>query len=629
MKILALLSVLLLLMGGALLTAQRYVWDAALLLVMGLIGASLSLVRVFFPARQHRRRRLISSLTWRDWGRLAALSLSTAVGFVARGRPLGANYTALFLLWTLAVLGFCATFVSSFAAIRRRLTLSKRTWLALGGLLLTALLLRVTALGRIPANLGGDEGTQARLGLQLLKGPLGNPFATGWYSVPNLSFLLYGATMRIAGATATGARLLSALVGTLTVLTTWGLGRALGGRRVGWIAAVVVAVSAYHVHFSRLASNQIFDPLIATAVFWALAPVVRGQRAKMTRWRWGMAGLVSGFGWYLYFGARWVTVMVALIVLWRTLVAPRFLQRHRRGLALFFAGWLVVTLPLLFWYLTHPADLTARYNAVSIFASGWLEREVQITGKSAVTLLLQQGWKAVTAFHLTPDPTFWYRPERPLLDPMLGALMLVGMIAAVLRWRWPSRGLTLLWFGSTLIMAWVVTENPPSSQRGVLLIPAVALLCAWGSEALFDLWSPRRQWVRVGVLGLLAVAVILNVGFYFVVYTPRRIYGNPTAEVATEIARYIHSHPHPGEVYFFGRPHLYWDFGTLAFLLRDQPGQDVPPEQIPEGVTRPARFVFVFDRTATLDDVRQRYPGGEVTTLEADDDRLLAVIYDW
>jgi 4-amino-4-deoxy-L-arabinose transferase-like glycosyltransferase len=627
----ALVSLLLIFLGSALLSLQRYLWDAGLLLVLGLVGMVFSLGRAFFMPSGSQKKRAISfdSVSSRAWIRLGSVLLAAFVGIAARGRGLHADFTGLLLLWLLAMVGFCATFVPSFATVRRKLALSRRTWLALGGLLLAALLLRVGALGRIPANLGGDEGTQALLGLQLLEGGLGNPFATGWYSVPNLSFLLYGFTMRVAGATIAGARFLSALAGALTVLTTWGLGRALGGRRVGWVAAIVVAVSAYHVHFSRLASNQIFDPLIATAVFWALAPVVRGQREGAAVWRWAVAGMVSGFGWYLYFGARWVTVMVALVVLWRALVEPRFLQRHLRGLALFAAGWLVVALPLLFWYLAHPADLTARYNAVSIFASGWLEREVELTGKSALTLLLQQLWKAVSAFHLTPDPTFWYRPERPLLDPVLGALMLVGMIAAVLRWRWPSRGLTLLWFWSTLIMAWGVTENPPSSQRGVLLIPVVALLCAWGSEALVDLWSQHQRWVRGGVVALLALAVVLNVGFYFAIYTPRRIYGNPTAEVATEVARFIQSNPHLGEVYFFGPPHLYWDFGTLAFLLRDQPGRDVPPGEIPEGVTRPARFVLVFDRTAALDEVQQRYPAGEVSLIQGQNRQLLALVYDW
>ncbi len=636
MKPPVLLSVLVVLIANALLGFQRYVWDMALLLLLGLMGLTISLSRAFYSQRRHRRQRflmeILGTTPWRRWVRVGTLVLSAVVGFVARGRSLKADFTFLLVLWIGAALGFCATLVPPLSIVRQRWALPKKTWLALGSLLLVALLLRGVALGQIPANLGGDEGTQALLGLQLVERPLGNPFATGWYSVPNLSVLLYGTVMQVTGATMAGARVLSVLVGSVTVLTTWGLARALDRRRAGWVAAIVVALSSYHIHFSRLASNQIFDPLIATATFWLLAPIVCGERERTSMaWRWGWAGVVTGFGWYLYFGARWVTVMVALVIFWRAWIESRFLYRHRRGLALFAAGWLVVALPLLFWYLAHPTDLTARYNAVSIFASGWLRREVELTGNSSFALLLQQFWKAVTAFHLTPDPTFWFHPERPLLDFVLGTLMLVGMIAAFLRLRWPSRGLTLLWFWSTLIMAWGMTENPPSSQRGLLLVPAVALLCAWGIEAFFDLWPKYRRWVESGAMVLLALAMILNVGFYFGIYTPKRIYGNPTAEVATEVAHlhFIQDHPYSGKVYFFGPPYLYWSFGTLAFLLRDQPGEDVPPGEIPEDVTRPARFVFVFDRSDALDQVRARYPGGEVSTIEGRDGRLLAVIYDW
>ena len=36
----------------------------------------------------------------------------------------------------------------------------------------------------------------------------------------------------------------------------------------------------------------------------------------------------------------------------------------------------------------HPDEYDGRFNAVGIFQSGWLEREVQITGRSKSDLLL-------------------------------------------------------------------------------------------------------------------------------------------------------------------------------------------------------------------------------------------------
>jgi len=675
------LAFLLLLIATYLLASQRYVWDAFLLLGLAALGLLWRLARAIAPERsQWLQPAQLVPRTAVGLGRLLALVVAAIVALAARREVIPRDFTALFLWWLFAVIGFAATLLIPLLREKRAVDFPTLERYGLAALLLVAFLVRAVALEHIPANLGGDEGTQLVESLRLVARPLNNPFATGWYSVPTMSFLAYGAAMRVFGATVAGGRMLSALAGTFTVLATFLLARALGGRRVGWLAALLLTVSHYHIHFSRLASNQIFDPLIGTLALWlvwlALQPRRRSlennhrdteDTEKMPQIFWGLAGLVAGVGWYGYFGARWVTMLLGLIVVWRMLVEPRFLSRHWRGLALFVGGWLVVTLPLLGWYTVHPSALTERYNAVSIFASGWMTLAATLTGKSDAALLLEQLWKSATAFHLTYDPTFWYYPLQPLADFITGAFMIVGILAALVRVRWPSRALTLLWYASTLVMAWVLTENPPSSQRGLLLIPAVALLAAWGVEALWQLvervpvrtqspastQSPERAQsgrisffdvARVFLAALLLTAVLFNLGFYFHVYTPRRIYGNPTAEVATTFARFVQAYPHPAcvatpaacdsiegrpVIYFFGPPSLYWDFGGLAFLLRDQPGMNVLPGEMPEGVSRPARFVFVVGRLAELHAVQAAYPGGVTVEVTAPDGRVLAVVYDW
>ena len=635
MALLTSLALGLLLIATYLLALDRYVWDAALLLFLSVLGLLIAMRRVL---THHRAGvggvRHWTPLSWRVWGQFGVLALSLLVGLMTRNRPAAADYTFSLILWLLAVGGFAATLL--LPPLRRlsladvRAALPRWEWIALGGLLVVSAALRLLGLGRIPANLGGDEGTQLLAGLRLIQPPLGNPFATGWYSVPMMSFFAYGLAMRVFGVGIAGGRALSALIGTLTVLTSWLLGRSLGGRRVGWWVALTVAFASYHIHYSRLASNQIIDPFIGALAIWLLWQGM--HRPRLDPWRlpaWGLSGMALGAGWYAYFGARWMTVFVAMILAWRAATSPRFLTRHRRDMICLFAGWLVVVLPLLAWYSTHPSTLTERYNAVSIFASGWLRREIEITGKSALQLLLQQFGKSLSAFHLTPDPTFWYYPQMPLLDFVSGTLMVVGMLAALLRWRWPSRTLTLLWFWSTLLMAWTLTENPPSSQRGLLLAPAVGLFVAWGVEALIEMFRPWRQYLWAAGAAMLALIIILNTGFYFGIYTPRRTYGNPTAEIATSYARFAMARPPEGLTYFCGPPQIYWNFGALAFLLRDQPGVDVMPEEVPVDVTTPARFVFVAERADELPRVQSRYPGGEIYRITAPDERLLALVYDW
>jgi len=669
----------LLLIATYLLASHRYVWDAFLLLGLATLGLVWQLARAVAPERSPwiKPAQLLPR-TFSGWWRVVALVIAATVALAARRTVIPHDFSTLFLWWLFAVMGFAATLLLPLLRKKHLIDFPAVERYALATLLLVAFLVRVVALDRIPANLGGDEGTQLVDSLRLVARPLNNPFATGWYSVPTMSFLAYGAAMRVFGATVAGGRMLSVVAGTLTVLTTFLLARALGGRRVGWLAALFLTFSHYHIHFSRLASNQIFDPLIGTLALWLVWLALQSGRcsSKNGKWQmangvcsagetpvlhrdhaclWGFTGLVAGLGWYGYFGARWVTMLLGLIVVWRMLVEPRFLARHWRGLRLFAGGWLIVVLPLLGWYTVHPSALTERYNAVSIFASGWMTQAAAITGKSDAALLLEQLWKSATAFHFTFDPTFWYYPQQPLADFITGALMIVGIVAALVRVRWPSRALTLLWYASTLVMAWGLTENPPSSQRGLLLIPAVALLAAWGMEALWQLAErvtvraepsriPSSDAARVFLGALLLTAVLFNLSFYFRVYTPRRIYGNPTAEVATTFARVIQAYPHPAcaaapaacdgiegqpVIYFFGPPALYWDFGTLAFMLRDRPGVNVFPGEMPEAVNRPARFVFVVERLAELQAVQAAYPGGTKVEVTAPGGRVLAVVYDW
>ncbi len=635
MAFLTALALGLLLIATYLLALQRYVWDAALLFSLSVTGLLIAMRRALTHHRVGMGRvRRCMPLSWHAWGRIGALALSLAVGLMTRDQPAATDFTFPLILWLLAVGAFAATLLLpplrqlSFADVRA--ALPRWEWIALGGLLLTSGAVRIIGLGRIPANFGGDEGTQLLAGLRLIQPPLGNPFATGWFSVPTMSFFAYGLAMRVFGVGIAGGRALSALIGVLTVLASWLLGRSLGGRRVGWWVALTVAFASYHIHYSRLASNQIIDPFIGALAMWFLWQGMHRSRSDF--WRlpaWGLAGMVLGAGWYAYFGARWMTVLAAIILAWRAVISPRFLTRHRRDLVCLFLGWLVVVLPLLSWYAAHPSTLTERYNAVSIFASGWLRREIEITGKSALHLLLQQFWKSISAFHLTPDPTFWYYPQMPLLDFVSGTLMVVGMLAALLRWRWPSRTLTLLWFFSTLVMAWTLTENPPSSQRGLLLVPATALFVAWGIEALIEIFHLWRQYLWAAGAVMLALIIILNTGFYFGIYTPRRTYGNPTAEIATAYARFAMANPPEGMTYFFGPPQLYWDFGALAFLLRDQPGIDVMPGEMPAELATPARFVLVVERAAELSRIQSRYPAGDMYRVTAPDRRILALVYDW
>jgi hypothetical protein len=584
---------------------------------------------------------------WRVLALVGGVGLSLMAGILARGLPQQASFAGVFLVWLLGVFWLLMAFVpagsiskQALLNLRRRLYRRRLELVGLVLLLLVALLVRGIDLEYIPANFGGDEGTQGVAALELVEPPMGNPFSTGWYSVPTMSFLAYGLTMQVFGATIAGARTLSVLVGTLTVLTTFLLARQLWGRKVAWIAATVLTFNHYHIHFSRLASNQIGDGFVVTLALWLFVRGIHSRRSL----HFALAGVVVGLGWYGYFGARLVGILLAAYVVWLFVTGRRFQSQvtfryYGRLLLIFLVAALVAAAPLLLHYVAHSDTMAARASQITILSPGWLVHEQEYSGQSGTRILLRQFLRSVTAFHYTLDPTFWYRSSIPLLDFLSGALLLLGMVWAVARRRESGFSLVLIWFWLALITGWVLTENPPSSQRMVIIAPALALLVALGMTWLVNVG--RRvfgeggllRWREIVALVLVLIS-ILNLYYYFVVYTPTRIYGNPTAEVATQLGRYLQQQDDDYIVYFYGPTVMYFDIGNLSFLARGVKGVDVyPPDadraSVEFDISGGARFVFLPQRLGELETVREQFPGGERTDVHsAADARLLYVMYE-
>jgi hypothetical protein len=195
--------------------------------------------------------------------------------------------------------------------------------------------------------------------------------------------------------------------------------------------------------------------------------------------------------------------------------------------------------------------------------------------------------------------------------------------------------LLLLWFWLAVIFGWVVTENPPSSQRLPIVAPAVAILVALGANWLVEfarrlLGGRPAQWAR-GLAAVMGLIAILNLSFYFFDYVPARVYGNPTAEISAVLCNELEARDDVPPVYFVGAPYLYWDFGAIAFRLRDVVGYTFDPAQseVEPQSDEGALFVVLELRLDDLASIRARYPGGTLRQVYSEvDDRLLFLVYE-
>jgi 4-amino-4-deoxy-L-arabinose transferase-like glycosyltransferase len=619
---------------------REFYRDGILFYAVALLLFGVGVYHMRRPRRSRRpslpRPRSLRSFI-RPLAALGGVLFSFLAGWFAVRRPPEEDFTGLLWMWLLGLAWFLLAFVPPLpprwpSRVADWVGRHRGELLRVVALLIVALLVRGVALDEIPRNLGGDEGTWGLHGLAMVEGEgIGNPFATRWFDFPSMSFLVWGLSMRVFGETVTGLRAVSAIIGVVTVLTTYLLARDAWGRWVGIAAAFLLTFGHYHMHYSRLAVNNIADGLFLTLCFWLLLRGLRSER----RVYFALAGGVMGLAWYAYMGARLMPIILAVYLGVRVVFERGFLQRHWRNLVLMAMAAVVAALPLLLYYLRYPSTFASRYQQVSIFASGWLAQAQAITGRSVASLLLEQVWKSISAFHYTVDPTFWYRPGTPLLDFVSGVLILFGMGWAIVRGRWRVEGLLLTWFWLAVLFGWILNENPPSSQRLVIVGPALAALVALGAHwllgrmrALLD--GPRVAWAAVAA-AILGTIAILNLSFYFLEYVPTRVYGNPASEISDVLADELEARDEVPPVYFNGAPYMYWDFGTIAFRLRHVEGQDFNPEvrELESYPERGALFVILERNLGNLTWLQEHFPNGSTEHFYSEaNGNLLFVLYE-
>ncbi|MFQ6057960.1 MAG: glycosyltransferase family 39 protein [Anaerolineae bacterium] len=641
-----------LLLGGALVFAllgqfyfakrREYLWDGIFLYAVAVI-LFLALVRRLEGRAAPAGAR--GAISWAPWERIMGQPLSAsllvtslACSLVAlklfKGKVGPASYWDVFAFWLTSIVLFLAAFLdgrwpspveslfhrATLRALAERVRAHRQEILLVGLCTLLAFALRFVALDAIPPNLGGDEGEMGTEALRVLQGSLTNMFATGWLAHPTLFFFLQALSLKFFGVSVFGLRLLSVIVGTLNIPFLYLLVRQMLNRRMALVAAGLLTVSHFHLHYSRLASNNIMDPLFATLTFYFLARGLQSERGS----DYALSGLMLGLSQYFYVGARLIPLLVIVFMGFMAVTRKDFLRDNMGNLAALAVAALLVALPLLAYYQQRPDTFLARVNQVGIIQSGWLAREPGLTGKSMRQILTEQFLKSVLGFHYYTDPTFWYHASIPLLDFLSSILLVFGLAYAMAHLReWPYFLLTV-WFWLTVFLGWFMTENPPSSMRVVIIGPCLAALVAVGLVKLVELGRvllgpdrPLRQLALVGAVALIALA---NVKFYFMDYTPTRIYGNPTAEIGTELSKYLAAREGDFRVYFFGAPRMYFTYGTIRFMAHGVEGIDIrqpltgQPTFVDPG--REAVFVFLPERRGELEVVRQYYPQGRLWEFE-------------
>lgn len=584
-----------------------------------------------------------------SWRLLMLLAVWFLTGYVLNRLPDmrgDESYFLIFMAWLLAIVFYGVAIVSPDPAGWRPWLASLRaTWPSnrpkitlFLAIIIIAFLFRALFLAQIPHTLGGDEGSQGLEAIKIINGQIRNPFTTGWLGVPTMSFFFNSLSIRLLGQTNEALRLPWAFLGTLTVVGLFFLARRLTNPIVAFASAALLATYHYHIHYSRLGSNQVADPLFVVFALLFLYRALDGKKAL----DWILTGAIAAIALYFYAGARFTPIIIIAVLGYAFLRSPRqFWREHHQGLVIMLGAFLLVGGPMIQYAARFPNDFNARLNQVGILQNGWLEREIANTGKGVVPILFDQFQRAALAFNFYPDRTVWYGLRAPLLDSFFGVIFLLGLGYGTVR-MW-GNGLQqrlapmVAWYWGGVIMGGMLTESPPSSQRLITLAVPVCFFIAlalWELIQLADLSLANVPVKATMALGVVAFALISLKG-YFLDFSPLRLYGGPHAELATELAPLLNELSDSHYALFLGPPVMYWGFATIPYMAPQMAGQDItdvlvsppPAELIPPG--RDALFIILPTRLNELPLIQQAFPNGEYQEMYAEksDGRLMAVLY--
>jgi 4-amino-4-deoxy-L-arabinose transferase-like glycosyltransferase len=465
---------------------------------------------------------------------------------------------------------------------------------------------------KIPHVLSGDEASSGLSAVEFINGETDNIFSVGWFSFPSFFYFIQSIPIRLLGQTTPALRLLSASGGALTVVAVYWLARELFGELTGLVAGIYMAGFHYHINFSRIGLNNIWDGLwfvVTLGLIW------KGWRTEQRRY-FIFSGLSLGLSQYFYVSSRLIPV---IIIIWVILVSLIDFSRLKRLWAEFFLVALValvVFLPLGVFFANHMAEFSAPMNRVTIFGE-WMENTMRITGKSYSAIMFEQLKTGFQGFTHVPL-NFWYEPETPLLRPFAATAFLLGMILLVIKPKDDRFLLLGLWvFSFALTISF--SESAPAAQRFVGVTPATAILVGFGiTESLKqigEIWPGIQKLLVFLSLAIVSIISLDDIRFYFFEYVPNSQFGGDHTLIAQDLADLLQNRSSECRVFFFGAPHMgYKSISSIEYLAPHIEGIDInypwksPGD--PASIGNHLLFVFLNDHEADLKAVRESYPNG-------------------
>lgn len=323
-------------------------------------------------------------------------------------------------------------------------------------------------------------------------------------------------------------RVPSALFGIVTLLGVFLLTRKIlewAGEKqsaaIPLLATFFVATSFWHINFSRIGFRAIMAPFFLTwglyLMFLALQWMRERDMHPFSRILSFVAGFVYGLGFHSYIAYRISPLLIlgVWIFLW---IEGSARKRFLNFTTWFILGATCAVLPLIIFFVSHPADFLGRTSQISIFSSA-----------TPLWDLIKNIGLTVGSFFIYGDGNWRHNiAGKPLLALPVALFFLTGILLLVKN-LWDaakktegtggSKGTRLLlyvsagWILYGMLPVVISNEGIPHALRSLLIIPPIMIASAVGCTYLFS----RFQAISAGWKQKKIIVPVLSVFLLFLV----------------------------------------------------------------------------------------------------------------
>ena len=523
------------------------------------------------------------------------------------------------ILYLFSILFFIAAFYAldgrdpwaQFREWWRKLPARRWELAGLGLILLLAAFTRLYQINTIPSGVFFDEAMNGLDAKRVTEEGFHPVYFEANFGRGALFIYLLALAFKLFGSTAMVMRLVVVILGLLTVVAFYHLARLIfNDYRMGLIAAFLLALSRWHINFSRIVFDAILLPLLQIVAYYFFLKGLRTRNRLDFLW----AGLALGLGLHTY--APFRAIPFVLIVFFVFLTADAVLQRRNFlrefGVPLVVAvlAACIVFAPLGQYALRHRRAFMDRTRAASIFTKRDQADIVEAIRSNTRLHLLMFNWRG--------DGNGRHNlPGEPMLDFASGVLFVIGLVYALYRWREPPFFLFLASFFA-LLMGGILSVDfeAPQALRSFGAIPAVyVFICA----VLERLWVAFKhgfggKWRKVFLSGI--AILLLFIGFrnyhtYFYRQVRDFAVWNAFHTAETLTAKEMKA---LGTSHQFYVTSLYYEHPTVRFLApeitgykRVEVGDNLPIRESGQ----PVALFLDPQKEAMYRDARRFYPGAE------------------